>query len=327
MRNRLSVEELRPDGAAGPVRRSRGRARRGARVVTGAARLSRRGAGGILDQALDALVERFGPCLGMALLFWLPFGQFAELIGFAGQNRTATFVISSLWQLATVVPQALTTAVATSLVGETLARRNLPVGSCILRGIRRTPGVVVIFLVCRVLALPLLCLCLVPFFLVQWVTWSAVAVYVLEGETLLTRSERARARRSPLSFLASFPRRVSRSIARSARLANAGWGAFGRFAVLYLVGEILLAGSLEATASLLSLPQAREFLRGLLQLGSAPAEFVLGAANALFLGLSTSFRASLTTAYCLDLRVRREGLDLELALRALPGGPRRTEAA
>jgi hypothetical protein len=318
---RLSVEVLRPAGASAAPRATRARAPfRGARVRSGPASLVQRGPGGILDQALEGLVARFAPILGMALVFWLPFGQVTELIGLAGATDARKLVISTLWQLTVVVPQAMTVAVVTSLVGEALSAgvpgaTSPSVGACILRGLRRAPGVLAILFLCRVLATPLLFLCLAPFFLLQWLCSAAVAVHVLEGQALLTSAERARARSDPLAFLLSFPRRIARALARSWRLA-AGWGSLGRWLVLLLVGEFLLAGSLEGTASVLALPQAREVLRQVLHLEGGPAEFLLGAVGAAFLGLGTAIKAAIATAFALDVRVRKEGLDLELRLRA-----------
>jgi len=330
---RISVEELQPlrsslaPGAPQPARATRfpslraARARtryQGAQVLSGRLQLSRRSAGGILDLASDALVERFSACLGVALLFWLPFGQITELIGPAEPGRGIG--LSFLWQLVSVVPQALTTGVVTSVIGESLIESGRSGWAAALRGLRLAPGVLVIFVATRVVTLPLVVLCFLPYFLAQWLTWSAVAVYVFEGERLLSSAERARARRNPFAFLASFPRRVTRAIGRSLRLSS-GWGPLGRFVVLGLVGLLLLAGLLDWTAALLIAPDAREFLRSHANLGGGPAEFVLGAVSASFLALASVFRAALATTYYLDLRVRKEGLDLELALQRLGQRP------
>jgi len=71
---------------------------------------------------------------------------------------------------------------------------------------------------------------------------------------------------------------------------------------------------LEAGALGLTHPEAREFLRSELGLSSALVDLALGAGAALFTALAACMRAALTVAFYLDLRVRREGWDLALAL-------------
>jgi hypothetical protein len=64
----------------------------------------------------------------------------------------------------------------------------------------------------------------------------------------------------------------------------------------------------------LTYPQARDYLRTELGFGGTAAELALGAVAGLFTALSACLRAALMVAFHLDLRVRREGHDLELAL-------------
>jgi len=251
----------------------------------------------------------------VVVLFWLPFGQLHELFARAGLDG---FVSTMLWGLLTMIPHGFSISVVTSLVGDALAGSEASVGQGILRGLRSAPAVLVLLFITQVLAMPLALLCFFPYLLVQWLTWAAVPMYVLEGEALLTPSERARARRNPLVALLSIPRRIRRAIGRSLRLSS-GWPAFGRWILLAIVGLLLFAGSFELTATALSEPAAREFLRTDLGLGGGPAEFALAAGSALFLAVAAAVRGALMTAFYLDLRVRREGLDLDLGLRELAG--------
>ena len=112
----------------------------------------------------------------------------------------------------------------------------------------------------------------------------------------------------------SFPRRCVRALKRSVALTR-GARSLGRWVLLAIVGQLLFGGVLELGAMALTHPEAREFLRTELGFGGAAAELALGAGAALFTVLSACVRASLMVAFYLDLRVRREGLDLELALR------------
>jgi len=320
MSARISVEELRPavfGSDPAPARRAPGRTKgRGAATRSDAERLGPRDAGGILDLGLDGLVRCFAPCLGLVLVFWLPFEQLRELFTRAGLDQMAEFLVALLWNGLTLLPKALSASVACSLVGNVLAAEGLGTWSAALRGIRRSPAVTVIVVLTQVVTLPLAALCFVPYVLVLWLTWSAVPLYVLEGHALLTAGEQVLAQRRPLLRLAYVPRRIARAIRRSQQLSS-GWPAFGRWLLLALVGLFLLVGVIEGTASYLPTPEVREFLRTRLGLGGGPAEFALATVSGLFLALAASVRGALMTAYYLDLRVRREGLDLELTLRGL----------
>jgi hypothetical protein len=320
---RLSIEELRPAHESGAPERGRPARRRGARVYSERVPLEPRDAGGILDLALDGLVARCGPSLGIVLLLWLPFGQIRELLSSTGLEDLAAGITALSVNFLMLVPQAFSLGVVTSLVGDALAGGQAGVGRSILRGLWAGPAVTVMLLATTVLTLPLILCFFVPYVVVVWLTWAAVPLYVLEGEELLTLRERVAARRNPLVALAMVPRRIARAFARSVRLST-GWASLGRWTVLAVVGLLLLSGSLEISATLLSAPEVREFLRTDLGLGGRLAEFAMATVSGFFLALASSVRAALMTAFYLDLRVRREGLDLELSLRELPAGAEAT---
>jgi hypothetical protein len=312
---RISVEDLRPAGGRGrgTERAARGTVR-GARLFSGESRLEPRDAGGIIDLALEGLLARLGPCLALALGVWLPFGQIREVLGLAGLDEATGQALSIGWSLASLVPHGFTLSVVASLVGDALAGSDATVAQGVLRGLRRAPGAIVILCLTQLVTMPLVVLCLAPYFLVQWLTWCAVPIFVLEEERLLTAAERARARANPLVLLASAPRRVGRAIARSLRLST-GWPALGRWILLVVVGQVLFASVLELGAQALNYPEARDYLQSALGLGGVAAELALAAAAGLFTALAACVRAALVLAYYLDLRVRREGLDLALELR------------
>ena len=285
---------------------------RGARVLDVAA-LAPRDAGGILDLAIEGLLARLGPALALALCLWLPFRQIAELLGLSGLDGFSADLYSLAWNALSLVPLGCTASVVASLVGDALVDRRAPVAPGLVRGLACAPGAIVLLFLSQIAALPLVVLCVAPYFLVQWLTFAAVPIYVLEGDALLTPAERERARRSVLAYLAAFPRRIGRALARSFALSRGG-PALGRWVLLAVIGQLVLGGVLELGAMALTYPEAREYLRSQLGFGGAAAELALGAVAGLFTALSACLRSALMVAFYLDLRVRREGWDLELAL-------------
>src|SRR5262249_26454139 len=111
------------------------------------------------------------------------------------------------------------------------------------------------------------------------------------------------------------PSRVLAAFRRGLQLARGG--SFGRWLLVWLVGELFFAGLLRQTGGGLDLPAARQFLSHSLNLGGTGAEVVLGSVSGLLYALASCVHGALMTAFYLDLCVRREGLDLELELRAL----------
>mgnify|MGYP001606585247 CR=1 FL=1 len=70
----------------------------------------------------------------------------------------------------------------------------------------------------------------------------------------------------------------------------------------------------------LNVPEARAYVRETLGLGGPGVGFLLGTVTAAFAALGSCVRAAIMTAFYLDLRARREGLDLAFALaRSEPG--------
>ena len=144
------------------------------------------------------------------------------------------------------------------------------------------------------------------------------AIFVLEGHALLAPAERARLGWNPVWHVLAWFKELGRSIGRGMRLVS-GWDSFGRFLAVFVVSEYFLATPLEASGSAFGVPEVREFLRDTLRIGGGPAELLIASLGAGFFGLAVAFTVSVMTVYYLDLRVRKEGLDLELALRRLAG--------
>ena len=325
---RITTEELHPAGERSGARRARDARRvRGARVEASGAALEPRDAGGILDLAIEGLLARLGPALLVALCFFLPYGQLVQLAGVPDVPGGYEDVFLAVWiaAAANVLPLGPTLAVVSSLVGDVLEGRRATVASAIRRGLARAPAAIAILFVTRVATFPLALACGLPYFLVNWLTYAAVPLYVLEGERLLSPAERARARRNPLAFLASFPLRGARAIARSSALAR-GARSLGRWVLLAVVGHLVLASLLQSAAAGLAVPEARDFVATELGFGAGAAGVALATVGALFTALAECLSSALMVAFYLDLRVRREGWDLELALSRAEAGSR-TEAA
>lgn len=306
---RLSVERLRPVRAGEEGSRAALRSRPGAEVAPGVARSGPRDAGGILDLAIEGLVARFGPCFALAFAVWLPFLQIQELLGLSALGEFELQLTGLAWQLFQFVPAGITTSVVASLVADTLADPAAAVLPGLLRGLRRAPGV------CAVLALSALVqfatlvalffLCGLGVLVGQWLTFAAAPAYALEDRT---RVERVRASRLPTPL-----RRVFAALGRSVALARAS-SSLGRWALVALVGSLLLAFALDSGATALMTPESRSAVSDLLGLGGTASGFFLAACAAAFTALAACVRAALMTAFYLDLCVRHEGHDLALEL-------------
>ena len=325
MSARLSSERLLPVGAyARPVAPATRADFGGARTLSGRSHLNPRDAGGILDLAFEGLFARLGPCLGVALCVWLPFAAVQELLGLSGLDELTLQLTSLTYQLFVLVPTGITTSVVASLVADALAQRDAPVMPGLLRGLRRAPGVVVVLagvtLLTFLAGVVLFFLCGLGLFVGQWLTFAAAPAYTLEEDTL-ARAPRGRVRRRsrPGPF-----RRVLGALSRSFELTRAG-ASFGRWLLVAFVGYYLFAFALESAGAALNFPQAREFVRAKLGLGGQLSGLLLGSVAAASTALGACVRAAIMTAFYLDLRVRREGLDLLVALergeRAAPGAP------
>ncbi|MSR61255.1 MAG: hypothetical protein EXS08_02240 [Planctomycetes bacterium] len=301
----LSVEELRPARERGsrPVEAARTNSRHAQRARV---ELAPRDAAGILDLGLEGLIARIGPCLALSVLIYL-------LASLLVRSQSLYWKIDYLRLSASFLFPLAATGVVVSLVGDALEDSTRPLGPAIRRGLYSAPATIVLLVLTNFATVPLMALCFVPYFLVLCRTWAAVPLYVLEGEQLLDAAERARGRRNPLARLANIPRRMGRALSRSWRLSR-GTPALGRWVLLAIVGQLVLCGLLDAGSGALSYPQAQEFLQGELGLGADAIELLTRLVAALFLGLSGCVRAALMVAYALDLRVRREGRDLELWL-------------
>lgn len=294
---RVSTQRLQPAGREERVPSVRRRVS-SARVVADEMPLRSRGVGQILDTSMDVLVARFGACVGIGALCWLPFKIGSELLWLSGAGGNARL----LWNATTVAPQFLTTSFVCSLVGAYLLRRRISVGEAIRVGFTRFPGMVVIAILNIIASVVLLCPCVITTYASYWLFAVIPAVYVLERESL----------RSQGNWVAQ----IAAAVMRGFKLVW-GWRSFGRWLGWITVAGIAITGPLSMIPGMVDVPQVREFLDQHMGTQGSPLEFLIAVVGSVFVGIGTAYMAVLMTVYYLDERVRKEGLDLKMRLEQL----------
>ncbi len=304
----VSTERLLPDSTRGRAREVPPSARArfaGARLARGAAPLRPRGVGSLLDLGLDVLVDRFGICVGIGVLCWLPFQIGSELLRRSGTSEEAEVVLSLLLSVASVVPQSLTTAFVCIVVAGHVLGRGVSPGEAVRTGLLRLPGILVLAVLQFLGTVLLLCACIAPGLLAPWLFAVVPIVYVLERG--------ARGSSSAPGRFARWASAISLALTRGVKLVL-GWDSLGRYLGIFLVAFVVITGPLSAVTGGLSTPEVRDFLDDVLGLSGGPVELSLSVVMAAFVAIGTAYTAILATVYYLDQRVRKEGLDLELAL-------------
>jgi hypothetical protein len=280
-------------GRHAPVRLERERPLRGPR-----------GVGGLLDQALDVLVERFGPCVGIGILCWLPLQLAVELASRSGASPEAQLVVQALLMVLALVPKFLTTAFVCLVVAGRLLERPVATADAVRRGFLRLPGLACLLGLQMLGMLLLACACLVPALLAPWLFALMPTLYVLED---------ARRPEAPAGLLARWGRGVRQAFERGLRLVL-GWDSLGRFFGYSVVAYVTVSLPLSSFVGGLGLPPVREELDALLGLSGTPVDLALTLMATALVAVGTAYVAVLDAVFYFDQRVRREGLDLELAL-------------
>ena len=293
-----------PASRAGVDARSAPRRRRpGTRVERDAEPLRSRGVGQILDTALDVLAARFGPCVLIAVVFWIPYQLATELINSSG----VPIELQLGWTVSALVPELLTTAGVCSFVGAHLLGRRIATDTAMRVGLAAGAGVLVIAVMQTFATLVLALCCVVPFVLGYWLFAVTPTVYVLERKRI--GDERAAGYVWPLRWVAE----ILLSVERGAKLVF-GLGSFGRWAGWATVSLLTVLTPLSLVPVGLENPGVRTFMEETLKLQGRPIEIALFVLSALFLGVGTAYSAILKTVYYLDERVRKEAFDLEMRL-------------
>ena len=302
--------KLAPAGAPRPASGEDLRAR-GARA---AARLARerplhgpRGVGSLLDLGNDVLVERFGVCVGIGLLCWLPLQIANELATRSAASPDVQLGVPMVLRGLSLVPKFLTTAFVCLVVAGHVLERPVRTADATRRGLLGLPGLLCLIGMQILGTLLLFCACVLPVFLAPWLFAIVPAVYVLEG----------RARRNEhRGAFARWSGGIRDAFARGLRLVF-GWDSLGRFYGYSLVAFLTVTFPLASVTGGLETPAVREHLGSWLGLSGGPVDLALTVLSAAFIAIGTAYAAILDTVYYFDQRVRREGLDLELALARL----------
>ncbi len=299
-RKRDEFERLRPEDAE-LAPGSGGRAARYAEAVEeGNVDLRPRGVGEVLDQGLELLRARFAVCVVMATLAWIPIRFLTALLVpqevITGEDIDAFFdqirdaMVSNV---AIAVGQLLVAAVTARVVADVIEGRETRIGSTLRVGVSRLPGLIAIGFFTYVLAaVGICCMAVVPGLVVLWLMAPCAYIYVLEDVDVRTAVRRSK--------------QIS-----CARLFSAdSFFAFWRWAGIVIVASMLVS-PFTTLAALSETPLMRDWALGELAI-SAPAYDALSILlGALFMGIGIAVQAGVLTAYYLDCRIRREGLDLQ----------------
>jgi len=285
---RISTQELTPWVRG----RERWPGASGARLERPSFTFRRRGPGAILDDAIEQLVRNFGACVGVATLVWLPFELIRELI--VGTQDLGPLLAYGLGQ---TVPEAFSMVLVSAIVGARLLGRELTPTSFALLSLHTLPAVLLLVAPALILTNVSICACFAPFFL------------LMSGVILLP----------PILALESLPGRrgpfgILHSLRRAYELAT-DWSALGRFLAWFFVVRLIFGSLLGSVVGAWSYPQVRERVADIVGTRGDGLQVLSVLVGAVLSGLTAALVASAATVHYVDLRVRKEGLDLELALR------------
>ena len=263
----------------------------GSHIAAEAAPLAPRGVGQILDAAFEIFVARFAVCVAIGAVLMFPIQVGTEVILRSRIDPDVQAFILLLVGLSSTPVQFVTSAFVCAVVGGEVMGERVSVNEALRLALRRVPGIFVIALITGAAAIPLLCLCGVGTALAYWLFAVVPAVYVLEQSGLGT------------------------ALSRGVKLVW-GWGNFGRWFGWYAVATVILLPMTGVSAL-----RSNEMFRGpifqYVPMLNGPAGFLLTIFDALFMGVALAYPAVLMVVYYTDLRVRREGLDLERELARL----------
>lgn len=299
---------------SGGVATSARAARVGERAFEGAIELRPRGVGAVLDLGLDLVRTRFASCFVLGALLWLPWRLLAAevVVDPATMDRTDPFAAfrvlggAALSNGVYYVLHSVITAFSARILFDAASGVDTSVGSALALVVRKLPGILVLAVVSGLLILAGTAACVLPVFGVMWAVTPLMLVYVLEDSTV--------GRALPRSFGLSFENLFSWP----------SFYAFWRWAGIMLVSSWLVF-PLTGLVGGLDVPEVRAFVLDTVGCSSGALHAFSVVAGALCLGAAIAVQAGILTAYYIDLRVRRDGLDLATWLAKL--APARGAAA
>ena len=298
---RDDFERLGPAGARDAALAATGRSVRRAEDVEDADYdVAPRGVGATLDLGLELVRSRFAVAVGLSSCLWLPVQAFnayfapdpEQIVGGKGADLALVFLTAGTSNLATGLMNLLTAALTARLLYDAFHGRRTPLGELVLSTLGRLPGLVVVGILSAIIYMVGFYTLFIGVFGAMWIVTPMAYVYVLERPPLGVAIQR--------SFQLSFDQLFS-------------WPAFfgfWRWAGVMVVAS-LLSTPFAGLAAFSVTYEVRTAVLPYLPIGYDTYNLIAVVVGALFLGVATTVTAGILTAYYLDLRVRRDGLDLE----------------
>jgi len=259
--------------------------------LTGALDFARvhRGPGTLLDISMETLVACFGLCAGVAALCWLPMQAWRE-------NSLYEEDMGALLRLAAtqVLPEAVSILLCCRIIGAQLLGE--PVGNLFVLFLRALPSIC-ICLIPGFLLVNVSIVCCFPYFILMWFMILLPPILVFEtipgGHGILG------------AWVHAVPR---------ARRLALGWRTLVRFLLWFLVVRLVFGTMLSLVNGAWAFPEFREEVARLVGTQGDGLRLIFILINAFLSGISTALLASAATVHYFDLRARKEGFDLELRL-------------
>jgi len=296
-------EPLTPSGIGEAARALR----QGERVLESEIEWRPRGVGAVLDLGFDLLRSRFASCFVLATVVWLPWRclMVALAPNIEEMSLDPDRILASLagaWtgNILAWVAQSIVTAFIARLLFDAASGRDAGVLVTMLAVVRRLPGLLVLGMLSVVLLVASLLACFFPILGMSWAITPMMSAYVIEDIGI----GRAVQRSFKLSFedLFSFP----------------SFYAFWRWAGIFAVSGLFMM-PLSGLVGVMEVPGARAWVLENWEWSDSTLTLVSIVVGSVLLGAATAVQASIQTAYYLDLRVRRDGVDLYSWLARLRG--------
>lgn len=302
-------EQLTPADAQAASPSSSGRAARfGERIDDLRVELQPRGVGGVLDLGLDLIRNRFAACIGIATLIWLPM-RLISMLTAPNAKRIVLGEPDALFQFyaqASVgvgvkwLAQMLVAAFTARLLFATITGSEATVSSAMRATIARLPGLIALGFIGILLMGASLAACCVPFIPMVWLLTPLAYVYVLEDADV------------GLALRRSF------DLTCGKLFSWPSFYAFWRWAGITTVTSWLVL-PFSGLGELGDSVDVRDWVLAHVPMSALAFQTLSVCVGALFMGVATAIQAGVFTAYYLDCRVRRDGLDLRTWLDRVRG--------
>ena len=253
--------------------------------------LAPRGVGQLLDTGCELLAQRFGPCIGVALLLWFPVLLVNSML-----LRTGNDWVVMAWNITHPAVDFFVVVFACSLLAPLLQGSFVPTGRALANAVVRMPGLLVLSIVTS-FAICLGCACILPGILFRWLFALVPAVYTLEK----------------VSIFEALGRGVRLVATGDALLRWVGWA--------FIAAIITLPVSAMQAAA--EIPDTRVVLEQFIGVGGLVFDLCYATVAAPLLALSSAFWGAMAAVFYVDQRVRMDGLDLEVQLKAFEARSRR----